>query len=80
MADCLRRGERPIEVHALDNGVDREHFDAIALRLDDRGIVADADQNPGGRRKEPPLDAGDQLAFGLVRDGGRAEQPRSYFA
>jgi hypothetical protein len=67
-------------VHALDDSVDREHLDPVALRLDDRRIVADADQDPGGRRKKPLLDAGDELAFGLVCDSGRAEHPRSYFA
>ena len=38
----------PIEVDAFDQRVGREHLEAVALRLDDRRIVADADDDPGG--------------------------------
>jgi hypothetical protein len=67
-------------VHTLDNRVDGEDLDPVALRLHDRRIVADADQDPGRCRRQLLLNAGDELAFAHVRDGGRPEQPRSYFA
>ena len=47
----------PIEMHAFDERVDGQHLEMIALRLDDRRIVADADEHPGGRRRQPRLDA-----------------------
>ena len=52
VADRGRRHEAPIEVHAFDERVDGEHLEAVPLRLDDRGIVADADDEPGGRRRQ----------------------------
>ena len=68
MADCVRRHERAIEVHAVDERVDAQHFRAIPLRLDDRRIVADADEQPGRRGRELRLDARNQLAFTDVGD------------
>ena len=61
VTDCRRRGERAIEVDAVDEGVDAEDLQAVARRLDDRRIVADADRHPGGRGGKPSADAGDEL-------------------
>ena len=52
VADGVGRREAPIEVHAFDDRVDGEHLEAVPLGLDHRGIVADADDQPGGRRRE----------------------------
>ena len=73
MADRVGRHERAIEVHALDDCVDGEHLDAIALGFDDRRIVADADEEPVGRRREMFADARDELGFG---EGGDSRQGR----
>jgi hypothetical protein len=54
---------------AVDHGIDGQYFEAIALGLDYRGVVADADSEPRGSRGEPPLDARDQFALGEFRDG-----------
>ena len=51
VADGAGRRERAIEVHAVDQRIDAEDLQAVALRLDHRGIVADADQQPVGRRR-----------------------------
>ena len=52
VADVLKGGEAAVEVHALDQRVGRQHLERAALRLDDRGIVADADdQGRGGLRE-----------------------------
>ena len=57
MADGVGRREAAIEVHAFDDGVDGEDLELVALRLDDRGIVADADEQPGRRGRQARLDA-----------------------
>ena len=48
----------PIEVDAFDERVDGQHLEPVPLRLDDRRIVADADE-PASRRswRKPCLDA-----------------------
>ena len=66
MTDCRRRSERAIEMDAVDEGVDAEDFQAVALRLDDRRIVADTDRKPGRGGGKPSADAGDELAFGQI--------------
>ena len=68
MADRVGRHERAIEVHAFDDSIDGQHLDAVPFRLDDRRIVADADQEPIGCGGELPLDARDDLALGELRD------------
>ena len=73
MTDGRGRRERAIEVHAFDERVDAQHLEAIALRLDHRRIVADADQHPVGRRRQPCVNARDELALGEARDAGRGE-------
>ena len=75
--------ERAIEVDALDERVDGQHLDAVALRLDDRRIVADADQQPGGRRRQVAAGcARSARARSRSRDGRRRLEQRSgpYFA
>ena len=74
--------ERAIEVNAFDERVDGEDLEPVALRLDDRRIVADADQRASRRcGRQLLLDAGDRARASVqVGDGGKAEQARSYFA
>ena len=40
--------KRPIEVDAFDDGVNAQHLEPVPRRLDNRRIVADADQQPVG--------------------------------
>jgi len=54
---------------AFHHGVHAQHFETIPLRLDHRGIVANANEEPGGRRRQLLLDPGDQLAFREIGDG-----------
>ena len=63
------RDEGAIEMDALDQRVDGQHLDAIALRLDDRRIVADADQQPlaDSATAEPLADARDQARVPIGR-------------
>ena len=60
--------EAPIEVHAFDERVGREDLERVALRLDDRRIVADADEEPRRRRRDAAADPRDQLALADVGD------------
>ncbi len=69
MADRARRRERAVEVDALDQGVGGEHLEQVPRRLDDRGIVAEADGDPGGRRRHARAHARDE---GVLADVGDA--------
>ena len=64
-----RRGRRPgaLEVHAVDEAVGGDDDELAAPRLDHGRIVADADGDPGRRRR--------RRAFGFVR-GGRVRRIR----
>ena len=53
---------------AVDHRVDGEHLEPVSLRLDHRGIVTDADEQPGGLGHEPRFDAADELPLGEVRN------------
>jgi hypothetical protein len=53
---------------AFDDGVDGEHLDTIPFGLDNRRIVADADEQPRRREGQKLLDPCDQLALGPIRD------------
>ncbi len=66
MTDGVGRDERAVEVHAFDDRVHREHFDAVPLRLHHGRIVTDTDQQPVGRGREMSLDARDELSLGAV--------------
>ena len=68
MADGVRRREPAVEVDALDQGVDAQHFEPVARRLHHRPIVSDADEKPVGRRREMSLNSGDQLALREIAD------------
>jgi hypothetical protein len=48
---------------AFDDGVNGEHLDTVPFRLDDRGIVADADEQPWRRGRQELLNPRDQLAL-----------------
>jgi hypothetical protein len=80
VTDGIRRRERAIEMYAVDACIDRQHLDAVAFRLDHRGIVADADEHPWRRRRQAGADTGDELALRTVGDGCRAGHARPYFA
>jgi hypothetical protein len=41
----------------------------VSNRLDDCGIVADANEQPGGRWRQPRFDAADELLLGKFRNG-----------
>jgi hypothetical protein len=69
VTDRVGRRQSAIEVDAFDAGIDGEHVDVIALRLDHRRIVADADDDPGRRRRQTLLYARDQLAFTELGNG-----------
>ena len=58
-----------IEMDPLDDRVDGQHLDPIALGLHDRRIVADADEQPAGRGRKALLNASDELAFSEIGDG-----------
>ncbi len=51
------------EVHALDEAVGGEDIELAAFGLNDRGVVADADVNPGGRRTHARPKALDERAL-----------------
>jgi len=53
---------------ALDDRVDGQHLDAVALGLHHGGVIADADEQPVGRRRKTPLNASDELAFSEIGD------------
>ena len=57
-------------MHALDERIDRQDLDPIALGLDDRRVITDAHQHPAGRRRQRALDAGDELTLSQVCNGG----------
>ena len=69
VADRLGWDERAVEMDPFHDRVDAEHLDAVAQRLDDRGIVADAEEQPVGRRRELLTDARNELALGEASDG-----------
>ena len=69
VTDGVGRREAAVEVHAVDQRVDGQHLEPVALRLHDRAIVADADHQPVGRWPQHGLDRGDEFGFGEVRDG-----------
>jgi hypothetical protein len=69
MADGRWRGEAAIEVYSFDDCVDGHNLDLVSNRLDDSGIVADADEQPGRRWRQPRLDAADELLLGEFRNG-----------
>ncbi len=69
MADRIGRHEPSIEMNAFDNRVDAQNLDAVPLRFNDRGVVADSDEQPGRRGREVSLYAGNELALGEVGDG-----------
>src|SRR5262249_30719077 len=56
--------------NALDEGIDREHFDAIPLVFDDRRVITDADEHPGRGWREAGLNTSDELALG---EGGNRD-------
>jgi hypothetical protein len=57
-------------VDALHENIDAQHFETVPFDFNDRGVVADADEQPGRLRHQPLLDAGDELSFCAVGDGG----------
>ena len=63
------RRERPIEVHALDQRVGGRHLEQVARRLDDGRIVAQANRDPGRRRRHALAHPRDQ---GVLADVGDA--------
>ena len=75
MANCFRRDEGAIEVDAFDERVDAEDLDAVSLRLDHRGIVADADEQPVRRGRQMLLDAREERALVNVADGSASHRP-----
>jgi hypothetical protein len=54
----IRRHETLVEMNALNLGIGRKHLEGATFRLDDGGVVARADNDPGGERKSrgDPLD------------------------
>ena len=64
-----------IEVDAFDQRVHGQHFEPVPLRLHDGRIVADADEQPVGRRRKLRLNARDELGFGEVGDGQFGVRP-----
>jgi hypothetical protein len=53
----IRRYETLVEMNALNLGIGRKYFEGATLGLDDGGVVAWADDDPGGERKsrgDPP--------------------------
>ena len=60
--DGIRRHEAPVEMHAFDLRVGREHLERAALGLDHGGVVAGTDDDPG-RHGEPRGDALDERAL-----------------
>ena len=62
------RDERAIEMNALDQRIDRQHLDPVALGLDHRRVVADPDQQPLGRGRQAFADARDELALSHASD------------
>ena len=69
MTDGVRWCEASIEMHALDDRIDREHFDLISDRLDDGRVVADAYQDPAWRGRQPRGDAADEFLLGEIGNG-----------
>ncbi len=70
VADRLGRREPPVEVHAFDDRVHRQHVEAVPLRRHDRRIVADADDHPARRGRQRGADARDERRLGDVADDG----------
>ena len=73
VSDGRRRGKAAIEVHALDDRVDRQHLEAVSRRHHHRRIVADADDEPVRRRRQLLPDALDELGFGEVGNGSHRD-------
>ena len=63
VADVGGRREAPIEVHALDERVGRQHLQRAAIDDRHRRIVADADDERARRRGKPPADVLDEPAL-----------------
>ena len=78
MTDRGRWCETAIEMNALDERIDRDHFKLVPLRLENGRIVSDADGEPVGRLREPRLNASDELALGEIRDAISRSPPRGF--
>jgi len=79
-ADVEGGAEPAIEVDALDEAVGGEDFERAALRFHDGRIVADADGEPGRRRRKLGADVGDDPALSEIRDAratGRTQRRAS---
>jgi len=61
VTDGVGRGERAIEVHALDKRVDTENIQPVSFRFYHRRVVSDADRHPVGWWRQTPFDPGDEL-------------------
>src|SRR5690606_30752497 len=59
VARVLEREPAPIEVHALDRDVDREHR-AARHRRQHRGVITDPDGDASVADREPLLDLGEE--------------------
>jgi hypothetical protein len=78
MADRGWRRKTAIEVNALDERVDRDDLKPVPLRLEDRRIVSDADDEPVGRWREPRLNSSDELALGEIDDATWRSPPLGF--
>ena len=58
MPDGIGWYETLVEMNALDLGIGREHLEGATFRFDDGGVVAWADDDPGGESQSrgDPLD------------------------
>ena len=63
VADVAGAAERAIEVHAFDERVGRDHVERIALRLHNRRIVPDADDDPAWGRRDSRAYSVDERAL-----------------
>ena len=69
MADGVGRHEAAVDVHPVDDGVAGDDLEAVAHRLVHRGVVADVDDQPVRRRRQPLPDARDERVFADGGDG-----------
>jgi hypothetical protein len=75
MADGVGRHEGAIEMDAFDERIDGQDLGAIAFGLDHGRIVADADEQPVGRRRQVLPDARDQAGFAQIPDDSWSGPP-----
>jgi len=69
MADRIGRHEGAIEMHALDERVHGQHFDAVPLGSTTAASSPMPTNHPRGPGWKAPLDSGDEMALGDVGDG-----------